>query len=240
MSGDFERERHAANRLDAFVDAAFAFAVTLLVIATAAPPATLDDLALALGRVPASACAFALIAVFWVGHKGFSRLTDRRDTLSNLLSLAIVFTVLVYVYPLRLLTESALFWMSGGRLPGLGIINSYDDLGSLYVLYGLGFAVLATLFALLFRNAVRRADALGVTREGRAAARDYAEIWLILALVGVLSVVLAVVAPLHRAPWLPGFSYALIPLLIGLRGAVRSRRGRPGKRLDEKNSETQS
>ena len=222
-----DRELHAANRLDAFVDAAFAFAVTLLVIATASPPANLEDLRDAIGRIPASAFAFALISLFWFGHKAFGRLTCERDTVIQLLSLAIVFTVLVYVYPLRLLTGSFFFWMSGGRLPGNGIIANFADLQQLYVVYGAGFALLATLYAALFRHGVRNAERLGIAGKAVEDARDFAAIWIILVLVGVASALLAAVGPLLAAPWLPGFTYGAIPLLIWSRALLRRRaRGR--------------
>jgi hypothetical protein len=230
MAGDVECHHQAANRLDAFVDAAFAFAVTLLVIATAAPPVDLRDLWQALGRIPASAFAFALIALFWFGHKAFGRLTRKRDATTQWLSLAIVFTVLIYVYPLRLLTGSMFHWMSGGRLPGAGIITSVDDLAQLYILYGVGFAVLAGLYAALFGHGVRKAIPLRIEGEDLEDARSFTAIWLILAGVGVASALLASWGGLMRAaPWLPGFAYSTIPALIyGRTGVLKllSRRRR--------------
>jgi hypothetical protein len=219
-----EREAHAAHRLDAFVDAAFALAVSLLVVATADPPLNLADLTYAIGRVPASAVAFAMIAVFWMGHRAFGRLTPRRDWLIQLLSLAIVFMVLVYVYPLRLLSEAAFFWISGGRLPGEGMIGSYADLGRLYVVYGLGFALLASLYAALFAYGVRKAKAFGITGKGLEEAREYAAIWLILLGSGLLSAGLAGTPLLRSAPWLPGFAYWLIPIGIWARSVLEGRR----------------
>lgn len=219
-----ERLLHANNRIDAFVDAAFAFAVTLLVIATASPPANLGDLRDAIGRVPASAFAFALISLFWFGHRAFCRLTRKRDTPIQLLSLAIVFTVLVYVYPLRLLTGSFFFWMSGGRLPGNGIIQSYGDLMQLYVYYGMGFALLAGLYAALFAYGVRRAVQLDIEGADLDDAKDHAAIWLILVGVGIGSALLAAFGPMLAAPWLPGFAYGAIPILIWGRFALKARK----------------
>lgn len=219
-------ETHAANRLDAFVDAAFAFAVSLLVIATAAPPADLDDLWQALGRIPASAGAFALIAVFWFGHRAFGKLTRKRDGVTQYVSLAIVFTVLNYVYPLRLLTETGFYWMSGGRLPGRGVIQSLGDLQQLFTIYGLGFALLAGFYALLFRHAVRKAEALDLTPQALDDARDHAAIWIILAVSGLLSALLASVGPMSVLPGLPGFAYWAIPLAIWGRFWLKARRAK--------------
>ena len=49
--------------------------------------------------------------------------------------LAIVFAVLVFVFPLRLLIETAAHFLSGGRLPGAGLIASFDQLGILDALF---------------------------------------------------------------------------------------------------------
>lgn len=227
MATDIDCHHQASNRLDSFVDAAFAFAVTLLVIATAAPPASLNDLRDAIGRIPSSAFAFALIALFWFGHKAFGRLTRKRDAPIQLLSLAIVFTVLVYVYPLRLLTQSFFYWMSGGRLPGHGIIDSYESLATLYMVYGAGFGLLAGLYAALFGYGARNAGKLDMDGQELDDARDFTAIWLILTGVGVLSAVLATSNGLmHAAPWAPGFAYGAIPLLIYGRFGLKALRAR--------------
>jgi len=61
------------TRTDAFVDAAFAFAVTLLVIAIGHVPASVGDLVQALRGVPAFAASFFVIARFWQSHRHWSR-----------------------------------------------------------------------------------------------------------------------------------------------------------------------
>src|SRR5690606_3179815 len=144
------------QRQDAFVDAAFAFAVSLLIIAGNEPLASFADLREALARIPAFACGFALIALFWVAHRSWSRLSDARDGWTTFLSLAVVFAVLVFVFPLRLLAETATHFMSGGRLPGAGLLAGLEDLRGTYLTYGGAFAVLSALHLLLFAHAARR------------------------------------------------------------------------------------
>lgn len=209
-------ELETGKRLDAFVDAAFAFSVTLLIIAAAEPTASLDALWRALGKIPASLGAFALIVMFWMAYREYGRLVPRRDTLSTLNALAIVFTVLVYVFPLRMLFESCFVWLSRGRLGGSEIITSLADLRDLFRIYGIGFAILAGLFAALYAWAWRHADRLGVTPERRIEVRTSCEIWVIVAGAGLVSAALTL-GPFARIPWLPGFAYWLIPAAIGLR-----------------------
>ncbi len=213
------------KRLDQFVDAAFGFAVTLLII-TGVQPANLAELKTALPNIPASAAAFVLTVLFWQAHKVFGRLTPVRDTWTLIFSLAIVFTVLVYVFPLRLLTQSLFYWVSFGRLPGEGLINSYGDLAALYQLYGLGFAVLSGLYAALFARAMKLAE----DPAGREDARSWRDSWIICAASGVASALIAF-APLDYISWLPPMTYPLIPLAIWLREALlaRPRKPKPAK-----------
>lgn len=205
-------EREAARRLDAFVDAAFAFAVTLLIIAGAEPLRSFADLGAALSHIPAFAVGFALVTMFWSAHRGFGKLTPVRDGFTVMISLAIVFTVLIYVFPLRLVAETGMGWVSGGVLPGRELISSLDDLRGIFVAYGLGFSILCALFALL-HQAGRRGATDAAARAALARGRD---VWLICLASGLLSGGLAASPLLAGAPWAPGFAYWLIPLGIGL------------------------
>jgi hypothetical protein len=223
MAETDDREHEAAKRLDAFVDAAFAFAVTLLVIAGAESPSSLTALGAAMGRIPASLGAFVLIAMFWLAYRDFGRMAPRRDTLSSLNGLAIVFVVLVYVFPLRMLVESGFVWISGGRLPGQVIIHTLGDLRLLFRVYGLGFVVLAGLFVTLYAHAARSPQRLGVSAEDAATAAGVAQIWIIVAGGGLLSALLTF-APIQFAPWAPGMAYWVIPVGIGLRGILARRK----------------
>ena len=232
MSDGHDAEHEAGKRLDAFVDAAFAFAVTLLIIASAEPTATIDALWRALGRIPASLGAFALIAMFWLAYREYGRLVPRRDTLSTLNALAIVFTVLVYVFPLRMLVESGFGWLSRGLLPGKDIIRSLDDLRDLFRVYGVGFAILAGLFTALYQRALNLRDALAVPAASLASMRLSRDIWTIAAISGLVSAGLTF-GPMAVVPWLPGFAYWLIPLAIGVREPVGRWLSR--KPVDDKN-----
>jgi uncharacterized membrane protein len=199
------------RRLDAFVDAAFAFAVSLLIIAGGEPPRNFADLMEALGRIPSFAMGFALIVMFWLGHRTFGRLVPIRDGLSVVLSLAIVFMALIYVFPLRMLTDATAHFLSGGLLPGGGQIGTFEDLGGVYTVYGLGFAILGALYFTLYRHAARKADVLGVAPEDREATISWSGVWAVITISGLVSALLAQVFPLRVFPGLPGFAYWLIP-----------------------------
>ncbi|MEW5687639.1 MAG: TMEM175 family protein [Pseudomonadota bacterium] len=205
------------KRLDQFVDAAFGFAVTLLVIA-GAQPETLDDLRAALLNIPSSAAAFVLIVLFWQAHKIYGRLAPARGTADTLLVLAVVFMVLVYVFPLKLLTQALFYWISGGALPGRQIIDSFGDLATLYQVYGLGFAALSGLYAVLFARAYGQAG----DADGADDIRSWRDAWMICAASGLASALLALL-PLKGIPWLPPLTYSLIPVMISVRERIAGR-----------------
>lgn len=226
MAADAEFRPAESHRLDAFVDAAFAFAVSLLIIAGGQPLASFGDLTRALMRIPAFLGGFALIVMFWLAHRTWSALGPRRDGRATLLSLTIVFAVLVFVFPLRLLIETAAHFMSGGRLPGAGLITSLDQLGWTYLIYGLGFSILSVLFALLFRQAQATIDPGDAVR--RRAAHEWVRTWDLAAVTGVLSGLIALTPMLGAAPWLPGVTYWMIPAGIAAFGLIYRRRARAG------------
>jgi len=214
----------SASRVDAFVDAAFAFCMTLLVV-SGGQMQTVADLQNALMRVPAFAVGFALLALFWWSHHAFRRLYRADDGPSLLISLMIVFVIMIYVYPLRLLGESTAYFLSGRNLPASDLVQSVGDMQVLYVVYGAGFMVLSFLYILLYRLAAKRA----ADPEDRRMGGLHAGTWFICGLVGGLSVVLALLLPTGD-PWsagFPGMAYMLIPVLIWPYMAIANRRPKP-------------
>ena len=95
------------TRLETCVDAAFAFALTMLVVSVDAVPRSYDELVEAMKRVPAFAASFLILVMFWHGHCRWSRRYGNEDTASVVLSSCLVFLVLVFLYPLRLMMAGA-------------------------------------------------------------------------------------------------------------------------------------
>ncbi len=199
-----------SQRLDAFVDAAFAFAVSLLIIGGTEPLRSFTDLAVALARIPAFVFGFALIALFWTAHRTWSTLTPVRTGWTTFLSLAVVFAVLVFVFPLRLLAETATHYVSGGVLPGGRLMSGLADLRWTYVIYGVAFAVLSGLNALLFAQAARALRGGDATAHRKGV--QWATTWAISAATGLISALIAATPLLKVAPWLPGVAYNFIPI----------------------------
>lgn len=194
------------SRLDTITDSAFAFALTLLVISVGRLPANYGELLAALKDVPAFLAGFVAILAIWNGHRGWSRRYGLEDRTSQVLTLALVFLMLVYVYPLRMVASTFFAWVSGGRLPGGFHLAGGEELAGLFVLYGLGFAVLAALLALLHRHALSLADELELDALERLRTRQAIRSWSVLAATGAASALWALLLPAAWGVW-AGFVY---------------------------------
>lgn len=215
------------TRLETFVDAAFAFAVTLLVVSFGAMPDSFDDLYQALRRLPTFAAGFAIIIMFWAAHYRFSRRFGLHDTPVMLLSLLLVGVTLFYVYPLRMVMSAAMHWMTGGWVPSELVANDALEYRLIWMIYGVGFALLAGIIVLLNRHALRQSDALQLDPAERAIASVEVTVNLVMVAAAVLSVTLALVLPMQRAGWhhaLPGLAYALLGVVLPVVGVRASRR----------------
>jgi uncharacterized membrane protein len=192
------------TRADAFVDAAFAFAVTLLVIAIGHVPASVGDLVQAMRGVPAFAASFFVIARLWQSHRHWSRRYGIEDDYATRLSLLLVFVVLVYVYPLRMIAELALAGVSGGVLSEHVLqIGSVAELRTLYAVFGIGYAVTAAIFLLLQRHALALADAIDLSASERIRTRTLCMRWLAVIAIALASTLFAIVLPMGLGESMP-------------------------------------
>lgn len=192
------------RRLDAFADAAFAFAVSLMVVGAGASTVDGTTLRQSVAAIPSFAIGFAIIVMFWATHARWRGIRGDGDWRSALLTLLLVFAVLIYVVPLRAMATSFAAYLAGD-------LSAYrGSIGELFAIYGLGFVLMSVLTALLFRDALRNPD---LDAGQRLSSLGQVWIWTILATTGAVSVTLALfdaLAPI--APWL----YATLPVTIGL------------------------
>src|SRR5204862_1447663 len=106
----------AMTRLETFIDAAFAFAITMLVIATQQIPDDIETLLAAFRNVPAFVASIIVLGIFWRDHWLWSRRYGLEDGVSIFISWAMIVTILIYMYPLKAIFSSMWFLLSGGRV----------------------------------------------------------------------------------------------------------------------------
>ena len=214
--GDYVERGQQVTRLEAFVDAAFAFALTMLVISIDEIPGNRAELVQALKGVPAFAASFAVLAMFWWDHNLWSRRFGLDDGWSVLLSLVYVFLALVYVYPLKMLFGAMFGWVSDGWLPSGFEFTGLADLRFMFQTYAVAFGSMGLVSLALNWRAWQQRELIGLDALERLALRRQLLANCALPLVATVSFVCASLlqpglpGPLYG---LPGFVYFGLSLL---------------------------
>ena len=218
----------AMTRLETFADAAFAFAVTLLVIAVDEVPQTFEELETAIKSIPVFLFSSAQVFAFWVAHRNWSRVYGLDNGVAVLLTLLLVMGLLVMVFPLRIVYSFGASDLSDGWVPPpfeLDPVMWAEQLILVFVGYGISWAWLSGIIVAMFAYVLVRRRALGLNAAERRNAVVFVSMYGVIALSGVSSVTLALTLP-HDLLHLAGYQYfLLLPLpVIALVLRARERR----------------
>jgi uncharacterized membrane protein len=214
------------TRTETFTDAAFAFALTLLVISVDAIPRNYEEMTAAVKGIPAFGLCCMILFLFWYGHWNWSRRYGLEDFPSMIVSFYLVFVMLCYVYPLKFVTSTFVEWASGQRIdadPNVDSIASMNELFGIFTIYSVGFVALCLAILLLYWRAWQRRDDLELNEREQFVTRSELGSWAILAFVGIVAVLMGLFAP-RRLLTVPGWAYMLLPILMPLYGHLRGRR----------------
>ncbi len=213
------------TRTETFTDAAFAFALTLLVVSVDSIPSTYAELVTAVQGIPAFGLSCALLFLFWYGHWNWSRRYGLEDFPSIVLSFLLVFVMLCYVYPMKYVTSIFVAWITNRRLDVDANIDSIEELYGIFTIYSAGFVALCVAMLLLYWRAWHRRDDLGLSALERFVTRSEMGSWCIMLGVGFLAILMGLFAPRHTMT-VPGWAYMLLPVIMPLYGMRRGRQQR--------------
>jgi len=210
--------RREVSRIEGFSDAVFAFAVTLLVVSLEVPR-TFNELSTAMREFFAFGICFALLFQVWWRHFNFFRRYGLEDAATIVLTGVLLFVVLFYVYPLKFVFKLVMDQLMGFPSPAAGgePVITASQTPRLMQIYSGGVVAVFTVFALLYGNAYRKRDLLGLDARQALDARldiiDNAGI----ALIGVISIAIATFGGPLAASAVAGPIYFLIgPFKFGL------------------------
>lgn len=201
------------TRIEVFIDAAFAFAVTLLVISFDAIPRTFPEMITAIKTIPAFVAAVAQLVWIWQTHKLWCERYGLDDGPTVWLSALLLVVMLVYIYPMRVMLEGLFMWISGGFFPSSFDFASIAELRFMFVFLGAAFTALCVTFVALYRYAQYRADRLLLDREERRLTRKVIQIWSGCGALGLVLATLALFLPDKLVP-LSGFTFFLIGIWV--------------------------
>ena len=148
------------SRLEAFSDAVFGFALTLLVV-NLETPKDMDGLRNLIGGFLPFGLTFAMVSWIWYQHNVFFRRYGLQDAWTTALNCMLLFVVLFYVFPLKYLTLTLVgpLTMDAGVLPPPSQIR-----GPFFMaVYSTGVLLVFGVFVLLHAHAWRRRSALDLT-----------------------------------------------------------------------------
>ena len=217
------------SRLEAFSDAVFAFAVTLLVVSLEVPH-NFHDLIDVMKGFPAFAICFAILVQVWYEHSKFFRRYGLQNTYAVFLNCVLLFVVLFYVYPLKFLFTFLVGQLTHGALmPGgeshAHLFQSEGEARALLVIYGLGFAAVFGVFMLLYIYAYGKRNALDLNELEVHRTRHSLMDNVAMMSFGLFSAALALMLP-TRMNGLAGFVYFGIGFYHWISGMIMGKKDR--------------
>src|SRR5688500_6640864 len=212
------------SRVEALSDGVFAFASMLLVVSLEVPR-TFDQLLVMMRGFLAFAITFAMLFHVWFTQYKFFRRYGLIDNFTIWMTALLLFVVLFYVYPLKFVWTLMVNVLLGfGRTVEVGgetvPVVRMAQMPTLLAVYGAGFAAVFIIFALLYWHAYRKRAALELDALETHDTRSYVQENALMALVGLLSVALAL-SGAALGSLLAGLVYWLIGPVQYLHGRQR-------------------
>lgn len=179
------------SRIEGFSDAVFGFAVTLLVVALEVPR-TSGELLEAMRGFGGFLLTFGILYSIWYKQFLFFRKFGLEDRTTVVLNGLLLVVVLFFVYPLKFLLGYMVNRLLGGSrvvtLPGGHVVPAIEPghYPILFMIYGLGFAAVFCVFALLYLHAYKKRDELKLSPLEAYDTLDSLRTYLWMAVVGTV------------------------------------------------------
>ncbi|HEX7808324.1 MAG TPA: TMEM175 family protein [Thermoanaerobaculia bacterium] len=223
----FRHRAHEVSRVEAFSDVVFGFALTLIVVSLEVPR-TYAELVNEMRGFIGFAICFATLTWVWHEHYRFFRRYSLQDEVTIVLNTTLLFLVLFYIYPLKFMFE-----LVTRRIRGIGAENGPQ----LFLIYGLGFAGIFAVFALIHLHAYRKRVQLGLNEVEVHDTIGMMVMYLTHVAIAVLSIVVAYIVD-PRQIGLAGWSYFLLGPSSAAVGYWRgTRRARIAEQMLQRNPE---
>ena len=212
------------TRLETFIDAAFAFAISMLVIAPQQIPDNIGAILGAFKNVPAFICSIAVLGVFWRGHWLWSRRYGLEDGVSILISWAMIVTILIFVYPLKAIFGAMWFLLTNGQAgQPFSLHTTEAQARAIFAIYALGLIAISAEILLLYLRAWQLREALRLNAREQLMTRGELTGWSIPMAVGIVSLIFSFVLPIEQIAWC-GWIYFLMAILIRAHNFMHNRR----------------
>ena len=217
----FRFRGHEVRRIEAFSDAVFAFAVTLLIVSLEVPK-SFEELMVTMRGFFAFGVSFILLMLIWYEQNIFFRRYGLDDLRTIILNCTLIFLVLFFVYPLKFLF-TLLFSAQIYGYDQTPLVMKIGDVPKLMVIYDTGYISIYFLFSFMYMHALKKRDELHLTNSEIFDTKTKIYKNAILIVIGLLSVIIALLLEPRRAG-LAGFAYFLIGPAFSIFFRYRSKR----------------
>src|ERR1700730_2178878 len=212
------------TRLETFIDAAFAFAISMLVIAAQQIPDNIQALLAAFKNVPTFICSIAVLGIYWRGHWLWSRRYGLEDGVSILISWALIVTILILIYPLKAIFGSMWYFLSNGQVgQPFSLHTTEAQARTIFAIYALGLIAISAEILLLYLRAWQLREPLRLNARERLMTRGELSGWSIPVTVGFVPLLFTFAVPIEKIAWC-GWVYFFMAIMLRVHGFWHRRR----------------
>jgi uncharacterized membrane protein len=206
------------TRLETFIDAAFAFSITMLVIAGSQVPDDVEALLRAFRNVPTFICSIAVLGIYWRGHWLWSRRYGLEDGVSILISWSMIVTILIFIYPLKAIFGAMWYLLSNGQVgQRFSLHTTETQARTIFAIYALALIALSAEILLLNLRAWQLREPLRLNARERLMTGGELTGWSIPVSVGIVSLIFSFLLPIEQIAWC-GWVYFLMTILLRVHG----------------------
>lgn len=217
----FRLRGHEVKRIEAFSDAVFAFAVTLLIVSLEVPKSFEELMQTMRGFLPFGIC-FLILMMIWYEQNIFFRRYGMDDKITIVLNSTLIFLVLFYVYPLKFLFTVMFSGQIYTHHNSPFEMNPADS-STLMLVYGAGFVFIYLLFLCMYAHALKKKESLELTLTEVFETKTKIFANLIFVIIGLSSVIASLLLPANISG-LAGFIYFIIGPAISFFYSYRARK----------------
>ena len=225
QANKFRMRGETMTRIETFVAAAFAFSITMLVISLGSIPSSFAEFMFAVKQIPSFAASCAIIFWIWHSHADWCRRYGLEDGITIVLSGLLIFLVLIYIYPLRLMMQGMFYTFSNGYFPVEMNFSNADEVRFMFGFYATGFILLCCNFIAFYIHAGKKQNQLDLNRYERFDTDTDVILWTVTASVCSLSLLGVLILPNNLLGFC-GFIYFLLFPSLTTTGVLRGKRRR--------------
>src|SRR5437588_866676 len=164
-----------------------------------------------------------VLGVDWRGHWLWSRRYGLEDSVSILISWAMIVTMLIFIYPLKAIFGAMWFYISSGQVgQPFSLHTTESQARTIFAIYALGLIAISAEILLLNLRAWQLREPLRLNALEELVTRGELTGWSIPVGVGIVSLVSALTLPKEQIQW-SGWVYFSMNMLVPLYSALSQR-----------------